>query len=250
VSPAASARGRAAAIVTAPLRLLPPRWRRRLVQLVLHATARESPRDAMRGLLAIEHDVEAYINQVALPYGGGLHVKQRLIDYDGFFLRRMRPGEQVLDIGCGWGNVAHALAEAGGIVTGLDASPDRVREANGRFQHPRLAFVNGTAPQDVPARRFDLVIASNVLEHVEHRREFLQQIQERTSAGRWLIRVPMADRDWRVPLRRELDLPHFSDPTHFTEYTRESFEREMADAGFAIRHLQINWGEIWAEVAA
>src|SRR5438105_880845 len=86
VSPAATARGRAAALVTAPLRLLPSRWRRRLVQLVLHATAGESPSNAMRALLDIEHDIDAYINQIALPYGGGLHVKQRLINYDGFFL--------------------------------------------------------------------------------------------------------------------------------------------------------------------
>ena len=248
MNPAASVRGRAAAVVAAPLRYLPAHWRRRLVQLVLHATARESPRHAMVTLLDIEHDVEAYINQIALPYGGGLHVKQRLIGYGSFFLERLKPGEQVLDVGSGWGNVAHALAEAGGIVTGLDASPDRVREASDRFRHPRLTFVHGTAPADVPSGSFDLVIASNVLEHIDHRREFLQQIQERTSAGRWLIRVPMADRDWRVPLRRELERPHFSDPTHFIEYTRETFEREMTDAGFTIRHLQINWGEIWAEV--
>jgi hypothetical protein len=59
----------------------------------------------------------------------------------------------------------------------------------------------------------------------------------------------MIDRDWRVPLREELGEFHFTDPTHFTEYTRESFEREMAAAGFAVRELQINWGEIWAEVS-
>jgi hypothetical protein len=60
----------------------------------------------------------------------------------------------------------------------------------------------------------------------------------------------MFNRDWRPALRQELGLYAYGDPTHFTEYTRESFESEMRDAGFVIRQLQVNWGEIWAEVAS
>jgi len=41
---------------------------------------------------------------------------------------------------------------------------------------------------------------------------------------------------------------YFSDGTHCTEYTRESFEEEMRAAGLSVTHMQINWGEIWAEV--
>jgi hypothetical protein len=58
----------------------------------------------------------------------------------------------------------------------------------------------------------------------------------------------MIDREWRVPLRRELGLFHFSDPTHHVEYTRESFEAEVREAGLRVVHLQVNWGEIWAEL--
>lgn len=203
----------------------------------------------MRELLDIEHDVDGYINQTALRYGGGIHVKHRLIRYHEFFVERIKPGERVLDVGFGWGAVAHALATAGAVVIGIDSSADRVTESRARFQHPRLEFIAGTAPQDVPATPFDVIVASNVLEHVDRRIEFLQSIQARTSARRWLIRVPMADRDWKAPLRRELGLFPFSDPTHFIEYTRDSFEREMIEAGFAVHHLQINWGEIWAEVS-
>lgn len=232
-----------------PFAIMPAALRRRLVQLILHGAAAAPARGAMRALLDIDHDVDAYINQVALPYGEGIHVKHRLIRYHQFFLDRIQPGERVLDVGFGWGAVAHALAAAGAVVTGIDSNADRVKEARARFQHPRLEFVAGTAPQDVPAGPFEVVVASNVLEHVDRRIDFLQSIQARTSAQRWLIRVPMADRDWKVPLRGELGLFPFSDPTHFTEYTRDSFEREMAEAGFAIRQIQINWGEIWAEVS-
>jgi hypothetical protein len=58
----------------------------------------------------------------------------------------------------------------------------------------------------------------------------------------------MIDRDWHVPLRQELGLFHFSDPTHYVEFTRDSFAAEIEAAGFRVVALQVNWGEIWAEV--
>lgn len=48
--------------------------------------------------------------------------------------------------------------------------------------------------------------------------------------------------------RQELGLPFFSDASHYIEYTQQSFEEEMRLAGMNIGSLQINWGEIWAEV--
>ena len=92
-------------------------------------------------------------------------------------------------------------------------------------------------------------MVSNVLEHIERRVDFLRDVQARTTPHRWLVRVPMFDREWRVPMRKELGMYYFGDPTHYIEYTRETFEDEMREAGFAIREMQINWGEIWAQVA-
>ncbi len=159
------------------------------------------------------------------------------------------PGERVLDIGCGYGAVAHSIAErAGATVVGIDLDPANVAAARRMFPHPRLTFVEGTAPRDVPTERFDVVVASNVLEHIDDRRGFLRDVQQRAQPSRWLIRVPMIDRDWHVPLRQELGLFHFCDPTHFVEYTRDSFAAEIRDAGLVTADYRINWGEIWAEV--
>jgi 2-polyprenyl-3-methyl-5-hydroxy-6-metoxy-1,4-benzoquinol methylase len=135
-------------------------------------------------------------------------------------------------------------------VTGLDMSAENVAAARQRFSVPGLEFAVGRAPEVLPAGPFDVIVASNVLEHIEHRREFLTRIQQVCTPNRWLIRVPMIDREWQVPLRQELGIRHFCDPTHYVEYTRQSFEQEMAEAGFTVRHLQVNWGEIWAEVSA
>jgi SAM-dependent methyltransferase len=232
-----------------PFRMLPFALRRRFIQLALEATASGSPAQGLRGLLTIDDDLTGIINQLELRYDDGVHAKHRLMKYHDFFVERIRPGERVLDVGCGYGAVAHSIASrSGAVVTGIDFSRENIANARQRFPHPSLTFVEGTAPADIPDDRIDVVVASNVLEHIEDRIGFLGSIQGRTHAARWLIRVPMADRDWRVPLRRELGLFAFSDRTHFTEYTRASFEEEMRDAGFTVRSLDVNWGEIWAEV--
>lgn len=93
-----------------------------------------------------------------------------------------------------------------------------------------------------------MVVLSNVLEHLPRRPAFLRQIQQLVKPSRILIRVPLFERDWRVPLKRELGVEWRLDQTHETEYTLESFAEEMAAAGLHITHQQVRWGEIWAEV--
>jgi SAM-dependent methyltransferase len=231
-----------------PLRLLPAAVRRQLVRVALHASARRAPAAALRELLRLDADLSELIDDAAIAYDGGVHAKHRLTGYHDFFVERVKGGERVLDLGCGDGAVTHALAaRAGAIVTGIDLSEPRIRRARARFAHPGVTFVVGDATRDIPGGRFDVIVASNVLEHIEHRVEFLRAIQSRAQPSRWLIRVPAIDRDWRVPLRRELGLFHFSDPTHFTEYTAPSLEAELRAAGLTVMHLRITWGELWAE---
>jgi SAM-dependent methyltransferase len=234
-----------------PFRLLPPVVRRRLVQLVSRAAAAGAAAPALRELLTMDADISGQIDLLALAYGDGVHVKHRIMRYHDFFVERITAGERVLDIGCGYGAVAFSMASrTGAEVVGLDLEAANVAKARTLFVHDRLTFVHGEAPQTLPPGRFDVIVMSNVLEHIEHRVAFLREVQKRATPARWLIRVPMFNRDWRPALRQELGLYAYGDPTHFTEYTRESFESEMRDAGFVIRHLQVNWGEIWAEVAS
>jgi len=93
-------------------------------------------------------------------------------------------------------------------------------------------------------------VLSNVLEHIEQRVELLRALRERAGAGRLLIRVPVLDRDWTVPLRREVGLPHFSDPEHKVEYDPQLLRDELASAGWEMGEPVFVWGEIWVEALA
>jgi SAM-dependent methyltransferase len=81
----------------------------------------------------------------------------------------------VLDIGCGTGEqLTFPLAQAhpGTRFLGVDPDERSIEHARRSFVRPNLAFSRETALPG--AQRFDLIIASEVLEHVESPGDFLR----------------------------------------------------------------------------
>lgn len=116
------------------------------------------------------------------------------------------------------------------------------------FQHPNITYLQGDVTDVLPETHYDVVVLSNVLEHLRHRTQFLRKVVQTVKPQRFLIRVPLFERDWRVPLMKELGVDWRLDPTHKIEYTRKDFEQEMLEAGLTILRSEIHWGEIWAVV--
>jgi 2-polyprenyl-3-methyl-5-hydroxy-6-metoxy-1,4-benzoquinol methylase len=215
--------------------------------LVTVAQDRDSSR-ALRRLFEVADAVDTQLDRTAIRHDEGVHPKHRLTRYHDFFVDRIHEGERVLDIGTGNGALAHDIAErTGAHVTGIDVHRPYLDVARARFAHPRIDFVEADARTWSPGERYDVVVLSNVIEHIEHRVELLNAIVERTQPRRMLIRVPMLERHWWVPLRQELGLTYFSDATHYIEYDVAQLEAELAEAGFAVSELEIVWGELWAE---
>ena len=84
-----------------------------------------------------------------------------------------------------------------------------------------------------------------MLEHIEHRVDFLKTILLTVRPERVILRVPLYERDWRVPLKEELGIDYRLDHTHFIEYTRETFLNELGEADLKVIHMEVRWGEIW-----
>jgi len=201
----------------------------------------------MRELLEIYDGAYAFVDRAAIAYDGGVHVKHRLTGYHDFFVDRVRPCERVLDVGSGKGELAYDLViRSGAAVVGIDHDPAHLSFACSHFAHERLEFLEGDVLDRLPEGHFDVVVLSNVLEHVEPRIELLRRLLGSAAPTRVLVRVPVLARDWMVPLRQELGLPYFSDPGHCVEYDPENLRAELADAGLEVKELILVWGEIWA----
>jgi SAM-dependent methyltransferase len=229
--------------------LVPDRIWLKLIRGRWAVLASRDPAEALRFMMQAQEELNRYIDQGAIRYENGVHVKHRLTKYHDFFVERIRPGERVLDAGCGNGAVSYDVAERSDAhVLGMDLDEENIARARERFPHPRVTYIVGDVLRDLPKEPFDAVILSNVLEHLPHRTEFLQRLKETAAPSRMLIRVPLFERAWEVPLRKELGLEWRSDATHETEYTQESFVEEMDAAQLTLVHQEIRWGEIWAEV--
>jgi ubiquinone/menaquinone biosynthesis C-methylase UbiE len=204
--------------------------------------------EALRFLFRLESFLYVKQGQKSIEYGGGIHTKHRHTRYHDFFVSRIQVGERVLDIGCGIGALAYDVAEkSGAYVLGIDINAENITQARARYPHPRISFHVVDAMEEIPDGAYDVVILSNVLEHLRGRSDFLIRVQRLVKPSRFLIRAPLFERDWRVPLKKELGVEWRLDSSHEIEYTLEAFANELAEAKLKIGYQEVRWGEIWAE---
>jgi trans-aconitate 2-methyltransferase len=76
-----------------------------------------------------------------------------------------RPGERILDVGCGAGQLTAQIADAGAEVTGMDSSPEMIAAARAAF--PEINFVIADAAEFSFAEPFDAIFSNAALHWVE-----------------------------------------------------------------------------------
>lgn len=177
---------------------------------------------------------------------GGLHPKHRLMNYHKFFVDNVELDDIVLDIGCGNGALTYDLSKKAKKVVGIDLNPENIKTAKEKYSAPNIEYLVGDVTKNLPNQKLDAVILSNVLEHIGNRIEFLKRIKN--LEPKILIRIPMINRDWITLYKKELGIEWRSDKTHYTEYTLESFKKELEKAGLNLNKFLIQFGEIWAIV--
>lgn len=176
----------------------------------------------------------------------GIHPKHKIQNYHQFFLDNISPTDRVLDIGCGNGAVAFDLAAKAKKVTGIDIVHKNVIQAKKEYHRDNIAFIEGDATTFDFKEMFDVITLSNVLEHIEKRVSFLQDIKK--LAPKILIRVPLITRDWISVWKKDNGFSYRLDDTHFIEYTEENFQEEMKEAGLRIDSSYVQFGELYAVV--
>jgi 2-polyprenyl-3-methyl-5-hydroxy-6-metoxy-1,4-benzoquinol methylase len=80
--------------------------------------------------------------------------------------------QSICDLGCGNGHISGRLAALGYNVTGVDASASGIQIA--RHAYPRVEFVQALIDRDLTLGPFDLVISSDVIEHLYRPSDLLE----------------------------------------------------------------------------
>jgi len=133
-------------------------------------------------------------------------------------------GPAILEAGCGSGGNLPMLAAMGPTCAfEPETSAANVAAARGCAQ-----VLPGSLPHNIPFadRRFELIVMTDVLEHVEHDVEALRALGSRLSdTGRLVLTVPALP-----ALFSHHDTLHH----HYRRYTRASLGRAAADAGLQV----------------
>jgi 2-polyprenyl-6-hydroxyphenyl methylase/3-demethylubiquinone-9 3-methyltransferase len=93
---------------------------------------------------------------------------------------------RILDVGCGGGLLAEALARRGAQVVGIDASPGNVAAARGHAaaQGVDVDYRIGEPLQSLAEdETFDVVCLLEVVEHVEDVQAFVRDVARRVAPG-------------------------------------------------------------------
>ena len=229
-------------------KLVPWKIRNYFILIPIILEGRGNHIKAFERLFEVEDNLKWVYNELALRYGQGVHVKHKLMNYSNFFQRNITDKDKVLDIGCGYGAVAISIAKNMKSIqlTGVDIDKQKIQKAKKSHNYKNLTFIHGDAFVLEPFK-VDIVILSNVLEHIKDREDFIIKIKKHFRPSLFLIRVPDFERDWTVPFRKEIGTNYFSDTTHYIEHTENEFRQEMNNAGLKIVTLTKNWSEIWAK---
>ena len=149
-------------------------------------------------------------------------------------LGEARPGERVLDLGCGAGRFVAALREAGADPVGVEVAGAALERA--RAVAPgadlRLLADDGSIPLEHGS--VDLVWCSEVLEHVADGSHLLQEARRvLRPGGRILVTVPFHGRVQAALIALLRFDAHF-DPQgqHLRFFTRASLAASLLAAGF------------------
>lgn len=157
-------------------------------------------------------------------------------------------GLRILDVGCGPGHYAAALAERGATVVGIDGSAELLAHARSRTGDTvDLRRHDLETPLDFAAdASFDLAVCALVIHHVRARAQLLAEIfRALRPGGHLLISTTHPAADWHhfgdsYFSREWVDLPvkeHDDLAIHFQRSTIEEFLGELLSAGFTLETL-------------
>lgn len=148
-----------------------------------------------------------------------------------FLQRHVTAGIRALDLGCGAGDFTAELTRAGAQAVGADVAEGALRRARARHPDAEYVLVAIDGPLPFADNRFELVWASEVIEHIADTARWLSEVHRvLTPGGTLLVTTPSHGR-----LRLLLaGLEPFADPLgdHLHLYTARSLRAVLGEFGF------------------
>lgn len=167
------------------------------------------------------------------------------------YRKLLNKGSIVLDAGCGSGQHSIQIAKYVKKVIGLDYDQRNLEIAKKAAAYKNLQNIEFKAcnlEKKLPlnSSSVDLVILFDILEHLNHRQNFLREIKRVVKPNGFIIvAVPNLETSWKK-IQRKYGINSYSDPDHKIEYTKETITKELTEAGFKLVEIKpISYDTPW-----
>lgn len=126
---------------------------------------------------------------------GNAESGRRLADFLIRLIEKIDGVERICDLGCGNGYLSARLADKGYHVTGIDASQSGIALASNEYISDRLEFICAAIGDDLSNHnlnnKFDLVISSDVIEHLYRPSDLMESaFQILRPGGHFIVGTP------------------------------------------------------------
>ncbi len=112
-------------------------------------------------------------------------------------LLQTKPGEKILDLGCGTGHLTNLIAKAGADVLGIDSSKEMIKLA--KQNYPGLVFELKNAADFSFEKKFDAVFSNAVLHWILQKEDVIDCVYDNLkNGGRFILEMGGKDNIKRV----------------------------------------------------
>jgi SAM-dependent methyltransferase len=175
-------------------------------------------------------DPEAYAREGAFVHGLAGGVVQWL---------DAQPGERILDLGCGDGQLTARIAACGAAVAGADSSPQMIEAARSRGIEATLANAESLPYEDAG---FDAVFSNATLHWVRGQDAMMREVHRVLRPGGRFVAEMGGHGNiaaLRVALIAVLERHGFADSEHGVNYypTPEEYKRHLEERGFSVERM-------------
>jgi len=145
-------------------------------------------------------------------------------------------GKRLLDIGCGGGFAVEYAASLGYVAEGIESNEGMVKWCQKRgLNVSKLDVMKMEIPPD---RKFDVIVLSAILEHLEDPFSLLLHLQKKVVSHMGVILISQASYDGLLPRIFPWGWYGWQPKEHFWHFMPDSFSALADRAGFNIVHLE------------
>lgn len=153
-------------------------------------------------------------------------------------LADVKPGQAILDLGCGTGLLTDELSNRGAVVMGVDVSAEMIAKARSKYPHLRFQMIDAT---DLPFDNcFDTVFSNAVFHWIQAQEKLLRSIHGALkNDGKLVCEFGAKNNTRRVQTAFAQILQQMGHPYHskFFYPSREEYRLLLEQAGFKVLHI-------------